>query len=477
MKPLSSPYLQKINPPGLLEILMIALRFLGSVVVFGLLAFGVKYLLGLATPEFHDDVFLYLKGNFYAKYFPFSLAFLGVLVLLAAYNVFAFVSGRSMVRSVYLFLIRRFLHVPGFGKTVMFLARVTCRLRLRPKLLENVIVTDCAICLDAQARNLGKRSHGRRMKSIARLLPEITKMSRPPVALQLKNLEMMLRALILFELRTGGSSSSPLAKTIAASGLQLIRCLSSSQGVATDDLREIPLDSFRYLDLLPQVELVFNQFFPKDVPAEELENSLDSDGMDDFQSLLRQHQQREKLFVGIGLKIEACFFSNASEPLPEQVAQISGLVDEDVATARASGDLALGLALYLSMTTNRFEIINGYKNAVEVLEFCLDLLEEKSDSSLSLCKYRLLPLTACLDEPWTHGLLAEVKQSQVTTRHLDWLDSAFQENGILHQEDFVHAARPADSESLHAGPDFDPHSATPVRAGRETSSVSSTKPS
>jgi hypothetical protein len=165
------------------------------------------------------------------------------------------------------------------------------------------------------------------------------------------------------------------------------------------------------------------------------------------------HHQREKLIVDVGLKVEEYFFTDGRESMPEVVDLIGGLVDKDPETVRASGFLSHGIALYLSVASDREGIIYRYKNSVGTLRFCAELIDE-SDSSLGQCKSSLIHLTASLDEPWTQGLLAEMKKNSVETRHSDWVDSVFKESEILTQEDFEYAAQQVESEKMYAGPDF-----------------------
>ena len=454
MNPLSSPYLQEVEPRGLLEKLMILMRFVVVALSLALFAYILKLLLGYVTPQIHDNVFLHLKGNVWNKYFPFSLFCLSVFTLLATYNIFAFIYGKSLVRWAYIRLIRRFLYIPEFGNMVMRLAWLSSLLKLKPKLLENIVTTDCALCLDGLTRNLEDQANCRRLVSISRILPKITELTQPDVSRQLKNVEMLLRSLILFELRTSDSLSNPHAKRIAVSGLKLIESLSRVGNTIDEAKPEVRFCSFRFADLLAQVAVIFNQAAQPESAADDLENSSDPKALAEIiEKLMPSHYQREKSFVDIGLNAEECFFIEEIEPMPEVVDQIGGLVDEDVQTVRASGILPHGIALYLSAASGCEGIISSYKNSIEALRFCTELIDE-GDSPLGQCKSRLSHLSASLDEPWFQGLLAEMKKHRIAVRSSDWSDSVFQESDILDHEDFEYADQQADTENMHAGPDF-----------------------
>ncbi len=453
MKPLSSPYLQEIEPRGLLGKLMVLMRFAVVALIVVLFVYILKFLLGLVTPQIHDEVFLQLEGNLYAKYFPFSLVCLSIFSLLVIYNIFAFVSGKSLLRSTYIWLVRRFLYTPGFGDVVILMARVTRLMRLKPKLLEDIITTDCAVCLDSLIHSPVAQDKSGRLVVVSRLLLKITELTRPSVDRQLKNVEMMLRSLLIFELRTGDPPSNPQAKKIAVLGLQLIELLKCEERNANASEPDVWPCSFRFRDLLDQVAFIFKRQARIESVADYLANSNDLKPLADLDRLMQCHHQREKLIVDVGLKVEEYFFTDGRESMPEVVDLIGGLVDKDPETVRASGFLSHGIALYLSVASDREGIIYRYKNSVGTLRFCAELIDE-SDSSLGQCKSSLIHLTASLDEPWTQGLLAEMKKNSVETRHSDWVDSVFKESEILTQEDFEYAAQQVESEKMYAGPDF-----------------------
>ncbi|MDC0219093.1 hypothetical protein OAL58_03815 [Verrucomicrobia bacterium] len=453
MKPLSSPYLKEIQPRGLVEKLMVLMRFAVVALIVALSAYILKFLLGLVTPQIHDEVFLQLEGSLYAKYFPFSLVCLSIFSLLVIYNIFAFVSGKSLVRSAYIWLVRRFLYTPGFGNVIIIMARVTRLLGLKPKLLEDIITTDCALCLDNLIHSSVIQDESGRLVVASELLLKITELTQPSVDRQLKNVGMMLRSLLIFELRTGDSPSSPHAKKIAFSGLQLIELLKCKKGNANALEPDLWPCSFRFRDLLDQVAFIFKRQARIESVAGYLANSNDLKPLADLDRLMQCHHQREKLIVDVGLKVEECFFTEGRESMPEVADLIDNLVDKDPETVRASGSLSHGVALYLSVASGREGIICRYQNSVGALRFCAELIDE-SDPSLAQCKSGLIHLSASLDEPWGQGLLAEIQKTRFQSRRGDWVDSVFKESEILTREDFEYAAQQVESENMYAGPDF-----------------------
>jgi hypothetical protein len=89
-------------------------------------------------------------------------------------------------------------------------------------------------------------------------------------------------------------------------------------------------------------------------------------------------------------------------------------------------------------------------------------LIDEADSQLSQFKTRLSNLTASLHEPWIQGLLAKRMKRNLATRSKDWADSVFKESVILNHEDFEYAAQQANSENMHAGPDYNGASSPPT---------------
>ena len=453
MKPLSSPYLKEIEPRSIFGKLKVLFRFTVATIIVVLVAYGIKSVLGFVTPQIHDQIFLQLKGSLYTKYFPFSLVCLSIFLFLLTYNIFAFVSGKSLVRSAYIWLVRRFLYFPGFGDVVILMARVTSAFGVKPKLLEDIITTDCALCLENLIHSPVHEGQGRRLVLASRLLLKITQLTRPSVSRQLQNVEMLLRSLIVFELRTGGSGSNSYAKKVSVLGLKFIELLKSHEGNTKASEPDEWAYSFRSKDLLGQVAIIFNRPANVGWVSDSLANANEPCPWKGFGQLMQYHHQREKLMNDVWLRVEECFFTNEIESMSEAVDLFDGLVDKAPETVRASGILSHGIALYLSAASGREGIICSYKNSVGALSFCAELIDE-TDSLLNQCKSNLTHLTASLDEPWTQGLMAEMKKNRMEIRRGDWVGSAFKESQTLTQEDFEYANQQLDSEVMQAGPDF-----------------------
>ena len=123
-------------------------------------------------------------------------------------------------------------------------------------------------------------------------------------------------------------------------GLKFIELLKSHEGNTKASEPDEWAYSFRSMDLLGQVAIIFNRPANVGWVSDSLANANEPCPWKGFGQLMQYHHQREKLMNDVWLRVEECFFTNEIESMSEAVDLFDGLVDKAPETVRASGILS-----------------------------------------------------------------------------------------------------------------------------------------
>jgi len=432
MKSPQSPFRETVNPSSRLAVVI---RFILFLIIAAVILKIIEFALGLVTPVFHDHVYLPLKGNLYHRYFPFSLACLVFAGLITLYLIFAFVTGRSLIKNAYVAVARRLVHVPGAGKIMLAFAWGPRILGVKPRLLEEIIHGECTLLAERFGSKPAKtQSTARRFAVVAGLLPGITRLVRASVERRLECAILVFRAMLAIEAREE-TEGNPALKKLGAVGLQLVDATAAQ--MEPSRVRDVEAgEELRLDDMLAQARKIFIQM-------------ADGQALTPDEDLLRNHRHMLAQLESAAGSLEQWLFAGGQEALETASHALKDLTCEEIEFIQYKGVLARALTLHVALACQRPGMNRQFSGAMEALGCCAAIMGQDEGS---VNTEKINQFTAALHTPWLQEMTLEIDAREYGESRQDWENSVFAGSDPVGEEEFDCAAVLIETTAIQAGP-------------------------
>lgn len=444
--------------------------------------------LGRGLYWLHDDVFLPIKGYTYTYRFPMSLVQWGLITTILALKLFHFITGRSVVRGLHVWLLWRLVRWHRSHKYLVLVTQWLNRWGVEPGTLKATAEYEHTLAVGRLAQlpqpkvnETLTRKKERTAKKIChaaahqtRLLTRLFTLPRSTTADHLKAAALWHQAFL--QIRIHGDGHTDLADDV----LLITKPVLDSQ-INSRDQEGSPGPDSPGEGPATQIdghgEKAATQqavFTPKNAMIDLLYLAcLENENEKIIEELNRQEQPgaalpsaqgkrdqviRKRLAASVEARRTALDKARAHTEmqvfqnrflLSESDEDIAAMIPADNTNLSTIGQLSLSIALDLARQTEEPDIARGYIDSVEALTLALKTVAiDTNTPSPDYIKW-LSTLAGNLPHPEHYGLCAKLTQSKHDTRTEEWQQAPLSSDGA---DGFALAQTQIDSLHHAAGP-------------------------